>query len=146
MLLMLFQVNQTEMLGKTREDAVLMLLSLQEHVELLVQYKPHGMFVKCLMKMLPGYFFNYERPSCTHIICTTWCALDVNVSHTMWHDQYFNWAYFSKMAISHNITSRVLTRPYVCWHNVYIGQPKKCSRPYSTCRVRKTNAVWRNWW
>ena len=30
------------MRGKTREDAVLMLLSLQEHVELLVQYKPHG--------------------------------------------------------------------------------------------------------
>lgn len=40
------QVNQTDMRGKTREDAVLMLLSLQEHVDLLVQYRPHGMSVK----------------------------------------------------------------------------------------------------
>ncbi len=31
-----------DMRGKTREEAVLLLLSLQEHVNMLVQYRPHG--------------------------------------------------------------------------------------------------------
>ena len=27
-------------------------------------------------------------------------AMVMNVSHTMWHDQYFDWVYFSKLTIS----------------------------------------------
>ena len=33
-------------------------------------------------------------------------TLVMNVSHTMWCDQYFNWVYFSKLTISRNIISR----------------------------------------
>ncbi len=36
------QVNETDLRGKTREEAVLLLLSLQERVDMLVQYRPHG--------------------------------------------------------------------------------------------------------
>ena len=71
------QVNQTEMRGKTREDAVLMLLSLQEHVELLVQYKPHGAYhTKHLfpyvkwhreeVELWPWCFYGCSSPSFHH--------------------------------------------------------------------------------
>ena len=32
--------------------------------------------------------------------------VNVNVSCAMWNDQYFDWVYFSKLAISHNVISR----------------------------------------
>ena len=33
------------------------------------------------------------------------CSLVMNISRAMWHDQYFDWVYFSKLAISRNVIS-----------------------------------------
>ena len=60
-----------------------------------------------------------------------------NVSRTVWRDQYFNWVYFSKLAISHNIF-QCLDQTCVNWCGIFLHQLKK-----PMCRCSKVMLLWK---